>query len=273
MPELPEVETIKTAICNSIGNCSINNLIVNNYRLRVAVPEDICSKVCGAKIINYRRIAKYILIDLDNGFSIIWHMGMSGKIKIFDETPKVFEKHDHIVLETDNGCVVYNDARRFGLFTCLKTSELKKHKFFRSLGPEPLSKDCSAEYLYAELQEKKVPIKVALLDQEVIVGIGNIYASESLFCAGISPLRSANSLSFEETKKLLIEIRKVLQNHRHALDHCRSFFASPIPRAADTWRCSEPRHTDACGCLQCLQCSQCSQCSQCFECLQCSECL
>ncbi len=211
MPELPEVETIKTAICNSIGNCSINNLIVNNYRLRVAVPEDICSKVCGAKIINYRRIAKYILIDLDNGFSIIWHMGMSGKIKIFDETPKVFEKHDHIVLETDNGCVVYNDARRFGLFTCLKTSELKKHKFFRSLGPEPLSKDCSAEYLYAELQEKKVPIKVALLDQEVIVGIGNIYASESLFCAGISPLRSANSLSFEETKKLLIEIRKVLQ--------------------------------------------------------------
>lgn len=211
MPELPEVETIKTAICNSVGNCSINNLIVNNYRLRQPVPKDIKGKICGTKITKYRRIAKYIVIDLSNGLSIIWHMGMSGKVKIMEQLPEVFEKHDHIAVETDNGCLIFNDARRFGLFTYAETSTLEKHPFFCKLGPEPFDKDFSAAYFYNKLHHKKVPIKVALLDQEIVVGIGNIYASESLFGAGISPLRPADELSFAEAEKLLKEIRNVLK--------------------------------------------------------------
>lgn len=211
MPELPEVETIKTALSKSIGNCSINNIIVNNYRLREPVPEDIKDKICGTLVQGYRRIAKYIIIDLDNGLSLIWHMGMSGKVKIFDTCPETIEKHDHIIIETDKGWIIFNDARRFGLLTYTDTENLRKHRLLCKLGPEPFDKDCTTDYLYQKLRHKKVPIKVAILDQEIIVGIGNIYASESLYEAGLSPLRSANDISFEETKRLLDQIRKVLK--------------------------------------------------------------
>ena len=100
MPELPEVETIKSAICQSIGNCNIKDIIVNNNRLREKIPDDIGGKICGAAILGYRRIAKYIVIDLDNGISLIWHMGMSGKVKITDEVPQHAEKHDHVLIIT-----------------------------------------------------------------------------------------------------------------------------------------------------------------------------
>ena len=148
MPELPEVETIKSAICQSIGNCNIKDIIVNNNRLREKIPDDIGGKICGAAILGYRRIAKYIVIDLDNGISLIWHMGMSGKVKITDEVPQHAEKHDHVLIITDNGCLTYNDARRFGLLTYCETEKLKQHRLFARLGPEPLDSEFSAEYLY-----------------------------------------------------------------------------------------------------------------------------
>ena len=180
MPELPEVETIKNAIANSIGKCVIKDLIIRNNHLRTLIPADIKDKTVGAKINGYRRRAKYIIIDLDNGYSLIWHMGMSGRIKISDERPNPPEKHDHILMSTANGF-------------------------------EPFDEKLTAEILYTKLQKKKIPIKEALLDQKIITGIGNIYASESLYKARILPTREADKVTKEECRVLLQAVREVLQ--------------------------------------------------------------
>ena len=210
MPELPEVETIKTALSRSVGSCNIADVIINNNKLREKIPDDLRQKVVGAKITAYRRIAKYIIMDLDNGLSLIWHMGMSGKIKITDTKPTPPQKHDHVILETSNGFITFNDPRRFGLLTYTETSKLKEHPLLCRLGPEPLEKTFSTDYLFERLQCKKVPIKTALLDQEIVSGIGNIYASEALFEAGISPLRPADKLKRRECSALIKSIRDVL---------------------------------------------------------------
>lgn len=210
MPELPEVETIKTAMERSIGKATIINVSVYNKNLREKIPDDLPQKVIGAKICAYERRAKYILIHLDNGISLIWHLGMSGQVKISDK--KILrEKHDHVVMETSNGFVTYHDARRFGLFTYFDEKSQALPKFLQELGPEPFDERIDGQYLHQKLQAKKVAIKVALLDQSVIVGIGNIYASESLYEARILPTRPANSLTLQECSRLLQKIREVLQ--------------------------------------------------------------
>lgn len=212
MPELPEVETIKCALEKGIGLGKIEELDIRNPRLRVLIPADIKNKIENRFIKNYRRIAKYIVIDLDNNLSLIWHMGMSGKVKIRDDMPSVLEKHDHIILKTSNGIVIYNDPRRFGVFTYCPTNELNEHALFSKTGKDPFSDDLTAEYLLAKLQKKKKkPIKPVLLDQDIISGIGNIYASEILYESGISPLRSAESITLEECGILIENTRKVLQ--------------------------------------------------------------
>lgn len=211
MPELPEVETIKNAIANSIGKCVIKDLIIRNNHLRTLIPADIKDKTVGAKINGYRRRAKYIIIDLDNGYSLIWHMGMSGRIKISDEQPNPPEKHDHILMSTANGWLTYNDARRFGLFTYVKTADWEKSSLFANIGFEPFDEKLTAEILYTKLQKKKIPIKEALLDQKIITGIGNIYASESLYKARILPTREADKVTKEECRVLLQAVREVLQ--------------------------------------------------------------
>jgi len=137
MPELPEVETIKNAIEKGIGKAKIVDLIVRNPQLRIAVPEDIDQKVCGATILRYTRIAKYIVMELDNGYSLLWHMGMSGKVKISDSVEKEPNKHDHVILTTSNGVVTYNDPRRFGLFTYCQSKNLSENRFIKSLGIDP----------------------------------------------------------------------------------------------------------------------------------------
>ncbi len=210
MPELPEVETIKTALAHSIGKCVIKGLTVNNYRLRLPVPQDIFEKICGQSILDYQRRAKYILIHLSNNVTIIWHMGMSGRVKISDTNPAAVEKHDHIIMETENGWVTYNDARRFGVFTHCETNRLKDHPLLNKIGLEPFDENLTADYLFNRLQKKSVPIKVALLDQEIVTGIGNIYASETLYLAGIAPTRAAKDIRLEECAILLTSFRKVL---------------------------------------------------------------
>lgn len=211
MPELPEVETIKTAVCKAIGCSNIKEVIINNNSLRQKIPADFKKRIEKTRITGYRRIAKYIIIDLDNGLSLIWHMGMSGKVKIEDQIPEPPAKHDHVIIVTDNGVLVYNDARRFGLLTYSPTDTLCQHPLLAKLGPEPLQDSFNADYLFCKLQAKKIPIKVALLDQETVVGIGNIYASEILYKAGISPLRPANNVSREECQKIVEAAREVLE--------------------------------------------------------------
>lgn len=210
MPELPEVETIKTAVSQSIGNTNIKDVIVNNNKLRVRIPDDFATKISGASIVCYRRKGKYILIDLDNGLSLIWHMGMSGKVKITDNLPEHLDKHDHVVISTGNGYLIYNDARRFGLLTYCPTEKLSEHPFFQNIGPEPFDPEVNEDYLYDKFKHKNIPVKVALLDQGIVTGIGNIYASETLYAAGILPTRPANEISKEECGKIIKSFRKVL---------------------------------------------------------------
>ncbi len=210
MPELPEVETIKNAIANKIGSARIEKAVIYNRRLREYIPDDIEVKIVGASIVKYERIAKYIVIFLDNDICLLWHMGMSGKIKLQDE---FFEhkKHDHIAIQTSKGCIVYNDPRRFGLFTYCSTDNLMNHHLLSHIGVEPFSNNLTPEYLHNNLQRRKNAIKNTLLDQKIIVGIGNIYASEILYESKISPLRSANSISLQECAVLIANTRKVLQ--------------------------------------------------------------
>lgn len=211
MPELPEVETIKNAVAKGIGKAKILSLEVRNSRLREEVPADIAQKIVGATILNYRRIAKYIVVDLDNGLSLIWHMGMSGKVKITDTLPEL-EKHDHIIILTTNGYIIYNDPRRFGLFSYVASDELFKNRYFAKLGADPFDEKLNAEYLYGKLHKHlKAPIKISLLDQTIIAGIGNIYASEILYESRISPIRESGKISLEECDLLIKNTRKVLQ--------------------------------------------------------------
>ncbi|MDD4556079.1 MAG: bifunctional DNA-formamidopyrimidine glycosylase/DNA-(apurinic or apyrimidinic site) lyase [Alphaproteobacteria bacterium] len=210
MPELPEVQTILTAIEKSIKNATILKVVVRENRLREKVPEDFAQKICQAKITSYQRKAKYILINLDNGFTILWHLGMSGKVKISEKTPQVLEKHDHILIETSQGTIVYNDARRFGLVTYLPTEKLSEHPLLKNLGIDPFDDNLSAKFLYEKLKNKKVAIKIALLDQRLINGIGNIYASEVLFLAKILPTRVSNELTLKECESIVKAVRIVL---------------------------------------------------------------
>ena len=211
MPELPEVETVMQAISKAIGFSNIINVIINNNRFREKIPDDFAEKVCGSKIISYKRIAKYIVIGLDNGISVIWHLGMSGKIKICESARENQEKHDHVIIQTNKLYLIFNDTRRFGLLTYCKSDKLHEHHLLKGIGKDPFAQDLCAEYLFEKLQKKKIAIKPALLDQSIINGIGNIYASEILYLAKISPLRQADKISIEECQVLIEKTREVLK--------------------------------------------------------------
>lgn len=211
MPELPEVETIKNAVAKGIGRCRILDLTVRNRNLREKVPADIEKKVIGTKILSYNRLAKYIAIELSNQIVLLWHMGMSGKVKIADKMPDEPDKHDHIVMTTENGIVIFNDPRRFGLFTYCTKTELPHCRWLKNVGLDPFDEKLNADYLYAKLKKHaKTPIKISLLDQTIIAGIGNIYASEILYESQIMPTRLSGDVSLGECKNLIKNTQKVL---------------------------------------------------------------
>lgn len=211
MPELPEVETVKNGIAGFIGCAKIINVEIRNRQFREKIPETTESTIIGASIVGYQRIGKYIIVNLNNRQSIIWHLGMSGRIKTFERRPAKLEKHDHIIIETSEGCLIYNDPRRFGLFICTPTAKLKSAKCLCNMGIDPFDTKLDANFLKSQLQKKKTPIKVALLDQNIITGIGNIYASEILYASQISPLRPADSITRDECARIVENTRKILQ--------------------------------------------------------------
>lgn len=210
MPELPEVETIKTALEKAISQAIIIDIDIYNKNLREKIPDDFSEKIRGLKILSLERRAKYILLHLEQDFCLILHLGMSGKIKIYNQNYNR-EKHDHVVIKTSKGIVAFNDARRFGLLTYETEKNLPYSKFLKRLGIEPFDPNLNEIYLLKKLASKKTAIKVALLDQSVIVGIGNIYASEALYAARIHPERTANSLTKAECKCLIDNVRIVLK--------------------------------------------------------------
>lgn len=212
MPELPEVETVCRGLSKAMTGQKIARIELLRKKIRNTIPPSV-AKVANAKVLGIARRAKYILIKLDTGQTLIFHLGMSGRMVIQVRgvnTP--LEKHDHVVMYLATGArIVFNDARRFGVVDIDDTGALEANKWFRHLGPEPLDETFSADYLASKFKGKKVAVKLALMDQRVVVGVGNIYASEALFMAGISPKRRAGSIKREETAKLVTAIRKVLE--------------------------------------------------------------
>ncbi|WP_168463931.1 bifunctional DNA-formamidopyrimidine glycosylase/DNA-(apurinic or apyrimidinic site) lyase [Wolbachia endosymbiont of Ctenocephalides felis wCfeT] len=207
MPELPEVEVIASFLLNKIKNKQIRNVIVNNWNLRIPVTKNIDSMLKGRAINDIERRGKYMIWDIGD-IAVIIHLGMSGKL-IYTERAQ--SKHDHVVfLFSDDTSVIFNDPRRFGLVIVLNKEE--QVKFFDNFGIEPLSNEFNGDYLQRVLRNKKMNIKSALMDNKLIVGIGNIYSSESLFRACISPLRPAQDLTSGECAKLAAEIKNTLND-------------------------------------------------------------
>lgn len=213
MPELPEVETVCRGLSKAMTGQRIEAITVNRKDLRIPFPARL-KEVAGARVKAIERRAKYILIRLDNGKTMIVHLGMSGRMVVQGKDHAYEpEKHDHLLMKMQSGVkVVFNDPRRFGLVDLAETDTLAQHRLFQHLGPEPLDKEFNAEYLAARLKEKKVAIKLAIMDQQLVVGVGNIYASEALFRAAIDPTRAARSLKQAEIPKLVEAIKRVLQD-------------------------------------------------------------
>lgn len=211
MPELPEIETICQALKPKILNQIIIEAIrITNLKLRQEIPADIEQSLHNRTIVKISRIAKYISIYLDNNLVIIMHLGMSGKVLIKPES-YIYKKHDHFSIKFKNGQqLVYNDPRRFGLITLCKEDELSSCSLLKHLGVEPLGPDFTVEYLSNILAKKKQPIKLTIMDNQNIVGVGNIYALESLFLSNILPTRPSYSINKEEVKSLRDNIVDVL---------------------------------------------------------------
>ncbi|WP_075183304.1 bifunctional DNA-formamidopyrimidine glycosylase/DNA-(apurinic or apyrimidinic site) lyase [Pantoea sp. 1.19] len=206
MPELPEVETSRRGIEPHLRGETLLHVEVRNSRLRWPVSQEIHA-LSDQPILSVQRRAKYLLLELPAGWIII-HLGMSGSLRVLPEaTPPA--KHDHVDLVLSNGKVLrYTDPRRFGAW--LWCSDLAASHVLAHLGPEPLSEAFSAEYLYQKARGKRTPVKPWLMDNKLVVGVGNIYASESLFTAGILPDRPAQSLSAAEAGVLVATIKAVL---------------------------------------------------------------
>jgi formamidopyrimidine-DNA glycosylase len=212
MPELPEVETIKSGLAPLIEGAVIANVICNRKDLRYPLPDKFAARLKGRKIEKLSRRSKYLLLGLDNGKTLVVHLGMSGKL-LHHKKSAPAAKHDHIIVELKDGSVlVFNDPRRFGMMDIVNTANMSEHKIFSHLGPEPLTAEFDGKYLADALKGRKTPIKLAIMAAEIVVGVGNIYASESLFRAHIMPTRSAGSLSCKQYEALAEAIKQVLED-------------------------------------------------------------
>ncbi len=210
MPELPEVETTAKGL-KVIKDQKIRKIQIHTNKLRLKIPHDIKKSLINAKISNIKRIAKYIILDLDNNYTLVIHLGMSGRLKIkYLNYERI--KHDHFVIIFSNKkFLIYNDPRKFGFIDLVKTSLLHKKSYILNLGIDALSKKLNYRYLHNRISKSEVPIKQILLNQKIIAGIGNIYASEILFDSKISPLIMGKNLSFKNIKDLILSIRKILK--------------------------------------------------------------
>jgi formamidopyrimidine-DNA glycosylase len=210
MPELPEVETTKEGIKPYLNNATIKSITVRQPKLRWPVPSNKLKKeLPNSKIVSVTRRGKYLLVETSVGTLII-HLGMSGSIRVLKSNIEP-EKHDHIDLILKSGMMLrYKDPRRFGAWVWSKENPLD-HPLLSKLGPEPLTKDFTTKYLFNAAQKTKRPAKTFIMDHHIVVGVGNIYASECLFLANILPTRPASTLSEAECTLLVKYIKQVLK--------------------------------------------------------------
>lgn len=208
MPELPEVETTARALRPVLEGHRIRAIEVRESRLRWPVRADLGHLLAGARVRHVARRAKYLLLETDRG-TLIVHLGMSGRFCIaLDRAPK---KHDHIDIVTDQGKILrYTDPRRFGAFVWT-TEPPEAHPLLRDLGPEPWDPEFDGEYLFRLSRRRTGPVKTFLMDGGVVVGVGNIYANEALFMAGVRPGRAASRVTRAEYGRLATAIREVLE--------------------------------------------------------------
>ena len=210
MLELPEVETTIKGL-RVILNKKISNVKIHTAKLRFKIPHNINNILRYSKISNLRRIAKYIIIDLDKEYSVVIHLGMSGRLKTAFSTFKR-KKHDHFIIYFLNKQIlIYHDPRKFGFIDLVKTKDLQNQKYILTLGVDALSQHLKPQILFRKISKSQVPIKQILLNQKIIAGIGNIYASEILFDAKISPLTLGKDLKISLIMKLINSIRKILK--------------------------------------------------------------
>lgn len=209
MPELPEVETTLRGISAYILNSPITKVIVRNPHLRWPVPEQLAEQVTRHKIIAIQRRAKYLLLSTHAG-TIIIHLGMSGNLKIVDPRT-AYEKHEHVEFCFANGHALrLTDPRRFGAVLWTRDA-IENYPLLKHLGPEPLSAEFNADYLYAQSGNKKIAVKQFIMDSKIVVGIGNIYANEALFASAIHPARAAGKISKKRYQNLCADIKKILE--------------------------------------------------------------
>lgn len=220
MPELPEVETVKSALDTSLKGKVIHQVKTSGKTMRWPIPSDIAEVITGAIVTSCHRRAKYILISMTKSqkeLTLVVHLGMSGSVRIYpDKMAAIAAKpHDHLIIEVaaegdDTITAVLNDPRRFGGVALMPSNKVEQHPLIKHLGPEPLGNRWNGDAFHAELKRRKAPIKAVLLDQHVVAGIGNIYASEALYLAGIAPKRAAHRISKAKADILTQAVRQVL---------------------------------------------------------------
>lgn len=209
MPELPEVETTRRGIASAVVGQVIGAVVVRNRRLRWPLPPDFEAQLTHRKVLEVGRRAKYLLLATDAG-TLIVHLGMSGSLRVLPAATPVL-RHDHVDLVLESGqCLRFNDPRRFGSMHWTATSP-SSHALLRRLAPEPLSADFTADYLHAKTRRRKVAIKQLLMNATIVVGVGNIYASEALFRAGVRPTLAARRLSHARCVRLVAAVKAVLR--------------------------------------------------------------
>lgn len=211
MPELPEVETTRRGLLPHVAGRTVEHVRLRRADLRWPIPPEIEALLPGQQIAAIRRRAKYLLLDTAAGSALL-HLGMSGSLRVLPADTPV-RAHDHVDLALDSGQVLrFNDPRRFGCLLWQAPGAV--HPLLAGLGPEPLEEGFDGDYLFARSRGRSAPVKAFLMDQAVVVGVGNIYATEALFLAGISPLRAAGKVSRERYAALAREVKAIL---RHAI--------------------------------------------------------
>ncbi|NYS26594.1 bifunctional DNA-formamidopyrimidine glycosylase/DNA-(apurinic or apyrimidinic site) lyase [Rhodobacteraceae bacterium 2376] len=224
MPELPEVETVRRGLAPAMEGAAIARAEIRRPDLRWPFPPDMGPRLQGARVLRLGRRSKYLLAELDRGETLIVHLGMSGRMVVsglaaphvpgrFHHHHPAPERHDHVVLDMDNGArITFNDPRRFGAIDLVATDALAAHPLLAALGPEPLGNGFNAAYLRARFAGRRAPVKAALLDQRIVAGLGNIYVCEALHRAGIAPRRAAGRISMPRIERLTDAIRATLRD-------------------------------------------------------------
>ncbi|MEE4154151.1 MAG: bifunctional DNA-formamidopyrimidine glycosylase/DNA-(apurinic or apyrimidinic site) lyase [Erythrobacter sp.] len=208
MPELPEVETTVRGLARFLEGARIERVVLNRANLRRPFPQDLVQMLTGARVTGLGRRAKYGLIHLDRGASVIFHLGMSGRWRIDPLEPA---PHDHLLIETAENRFALNDPRRFGSVDLVPTAALAQWPQFAAMGPEPLGPELTAQHLRAALSGRVQAIKLCLLDQRIIAGLGNIYVCEALWRARIRPTKPGGKVSRPQLARLVPAIREVLE--------------------------------------------------------------